>query len=82
MKQPIRIDHISGSSVRHLTHGVGATIPPPQRASVASEAIHTLPAPNIYAALSTRPVGLTQAEAAERLQHYGRNVIREIKGTR
>jgi magnesium-transporting ATPase (P-type) len=81
MKKPIPIDVISRSRVARQTHRVGAALSPPQRAGAASEAIHTLPTPDVYAALSTRPAGLTQAEAAERLQRYGRNVIREIKGT-
>src|SRR4029079_3902044 len=35
----------------------------------------------VYTTLETRPHGLTQAEAAERLQRYGPNLIQEIKGT-
>jgi P-type Ca2+ transporter type 2C len=46
----------------------------------AAEAIHRLPIPEVYEALGTRPSGLTQAEAQERLQRYGPNAIREIKG--
>ncbi len=45
-----------------------------------TESIHRLPIPEVYAALGTKPSGLTQAEAQERLQRYGRNAIREIKG--
>jgi len=30
--------------------------------------------------MGTRPQGLTQAEATERLQRFGRNVIRKVKG--
>jgi potassium/sodium efflux P-type ATPase len=44
------------------------------------EPIHTIPIPAVYNALKTRPQGLTQAEAEERLQRYGRNIIREVKG--
>jgi magnesium-transporting ATPase (P-type) len=40
-----------------------------------------LPVAAVYAALATQPDGLTQAEAAERLERNGRNAIREIKGT-
>jgi len=42
--------------------------------------IHTLPISAVYRAMGTRLQGLTQAEATERLQRFGRNVIREIKG--
>lgn len=42
--------------------------------------IHTLPIPKVYRAMGTRPQGLTQAEATERLQRFGRNVIRKVKG--
>ena len=45
-----------------------------------AESIHRLPIPEVYVALGTRPSGLAQAEAQERLQRYGRNAIREIKG--
>lgn len=44
------------------------------------ESIHTLPIPEVYRALGTQPQGLTQAEAEERLERFGRNAIREIKG--
>ncbi|MBC7232251.1 MAG: cation-transporting P-type ATPase [Chloroflexi bacterium] len=39
--------------------------------------IQTLPVDQVYQALGTRPGGLTKAEAAERLQRFGRNAIRE-----
>jgi Ca2+-transporting ATPase len=42
--------------------------------------IHTLPISKVYRAMGTRPQGLTQAEATERLQRFGRNVIRKVKG--
>ncbi|MEA4889760.1 MAG: cation-transporting P-type ATPase [Clostridiaceae bacterium] len=42
--------------------------------------IHELSITEAYAALGTRPEGLTQEEAAERLQQYGKNTIQEIKG--
>jgi magnesium-transporting ATPase (P-type) len=44
-------------------------------------AVATLPIAEVYQALDTRPGGLTQAEAAARLQRYGPNAIREVKGT-
>jgi magnesium-transporting ATPase (P-type) len=42
--------------------------------------IHTLPIKEVYLALNTRPQGLIQIEAEERLKTHGRNVLREIKG--
>jgi Ca2+-transporting ATPase len=42
--------------------------------------IHTVSTAEVYQALATRPEGLTQTEAEERLEHFGRNVIREVKG--
>lgn len=56
-------------------------LPGGERAPAHQPAIHRLPVAAVYAALATQPYGLTQTEAAERLQRYGRNVIREIKGT-
>lgn len=47
---------------------------------VRDDAIHTLPVNQVYAALSTRTLGLTSAEAAARLAQFGPNAIREIKG--
>jgi Ca2+-transporting ATPase len=44
------------------------------------DSIHRLPIPQVYAALGTRPSGLSEAEAQERLQRFGPNAIREIKG--
>ena len=44
------------------------------------EQIHTLTTAAVFTALETRPGGLTQAEAAARLQQFGPNVIREAKG--
>ena len=46
----------------------------------AAETIHTLPAADVYALLNTRSQGLTQAEADERLNRYGRNTLQEVKG--
>ena len=43
-----------------------------------SKAIEILPVAEIYAALATQPGGLTQNEAAVRLQRYGRNTISEV----
>ncbi len=45
-----------------------------------SAAIETIPAPEVYAALGARPGGLSREEAAKRLERYGPNNIREIKG--
>jgi len=42
--------------------------------------IHALPSSKVYRAMGTRPQGLTNAEAEERLRRYGRNAITEIKG--
>ena len=42
--------------------------------------IHTLPSSKVYQAMGTRPQGLANAEAEERLRRYGRNAITEIKG--
>jgi len=44
------------------------------------EKIQTLPIPEVYSALGTRPQGLTQSEATTRLQQFGRNALQEIKG--
>jgi P-type Ca2+ transporter type 2C len=43
--------------------------------------VATLPTVAVYQMLESQPGGLTQAEAATRLQRYGPNAIREIKGT-
>ena len=40
-----------------------------------TDSIHKLPIREVYGVLATRPQGLTQAEAAERLQQFGSNVI-------
>jgi magnesium-transporting ATPase (P-type) len=45
-----------------------------------SGSIHTFLIPKVYEALNTRLQGLTEAEAQERLEHFGRNAIREVKG--
>jgi magnesium-transporting ATPase (P-type) len=42
--------------------------------------IGQLPVPAVYAALSTKPEGLSPAETERRLSLYGRNEIRRIKG--
>jgi hypothetical protein len=44
------------------------------------DSIHRLPIPQVYAALGTGLSGLNEAEAQERLQRFGLNAIREIKG--
>ena len=43
--------------------------------------IEALPLTDIYTALGTQPQGLTHAEAAARLQHYGRNTIHTVETT-
>ena len=43
--------------------------------------LEALPLTDIYTALETQPQGLTHAEAAARLQHYGRNTIRTVATT-
>ncbi|HEY7493077.1 MAG TPA: HAD-IC family P-type ATPase, partial [Candidatus Tectomicrobia bacterium] len=55
----------------------------PERSSIAllQCPIEALPLADIYAALGTQPQGLTHAEAAARLQHYGRNTIRPVETT-
>jgi Ca2+-transporting ATPase len=42
--------------------------------------IQALPAAEAYQALATRPEGLTQSEAEQRLRRFGRNEISEVKG--
>jgi magnesium-transporting ATPase (P-type) len=42
--------------------------------------IHTFPVSAVYLILSSRPEGLTQPETRERLDRFGYNVIREVKG--
>ena len=42
--------------------------------------VHAIPISEVYGALATRPQGLTQAEANERLQRFGRNVIHKVRG--
>ena len=44
--------------------------------------IKTLSQPEVYNALGTRSEGLSQEEAQERLSHYGKNVISEVKKKR
>ncbi|NLG49613.1 MAG: cation-transporting P-type ATPase [Chloroflexi bacterium] len=51
-----------------------ATTEPP------SSDVAALPAEQVYAALDSRPDGLTQAEAEQRLERYGRNMLREVQG--
>ncbi len=45
-----------------------------------TDSIHKLPIREVYGVLATRPQGLTQAEAEERLRRFGGNVIQKIKG--
>ncbi len=42
--------------------------------------IHRLSVEEVYKALKTSPLGLTQSEAEMRLEKYGTNTIQEIKG--
>jgi Ca2+-transporting ATPase len=42
--------------------------------------IQALPAAEVYGVLETRPEGLTQTQADERLRRFGRNEISEVKG--
>src|SRR5688572_20778253 len=82
MKQPPRISEAARSPVARISRWPAATASPPEiKRTSAHEAIHALAVPVVYAALETRPHGLTQAEAAERLQRCGPNLIQEIKGT-
>lgn len=46
-----------------------------------STPIETLPISAVYAAVATRPQGLTKAEAEARLLQYGRNALRETSST-
>jgi P-type Ca2+ transporter type 2C len=43
--------------------------------------IEALPLLDVYVALGTQPQGLTHAEAATRLQHYGHNTISTVETT-
>lgn len=45
---------------------------------MSSTAIETLPIAAVYAAVASRPQGLTHAEANERLRQYGRNTLQEV----
>ena len=47
----------------------------------AAAGVPALPAADVWAALETRPAGLTEAEAAARLRRHGANAIREARGT-
>jgi Ca2+-transporting ATPase len=50
----------------------------PDTAQLAS--IHTISVPKAFSVLNSGPEGLSQDEAKKRLQHYGQNIITEIKG--
>lgn len=52
---------------------------PPREGSAAL--IHEARIEDVYAALETRPAGLSQAEAAQRLLRFGPNTIREVRRT-
>jgi Ca2+-transporting ATPase len=45
-----------------------------------STSIHTWSIPEVYERLGTQPEGLTRVEAEQRLQRFGLNLIREVKG--
>lgn len=45
-----------------------------------NQAIHSVPVPDVFRILSSRPGGITASEAEERLAVHGSNVIREIRG--
>jgi len=60
--------------------GRGSKRRPDASAEVEEIASHQLTAEELYAALGTGPSGLTSEEAAKRLEQYGPNEIREIKG--
>src|SRR5712691_3624658 len=53
-----------------------STMPEQPNAETLPCPIEALPLADIYVALGTQPEGLTHAEAATRLQHYGRTSIR------
>jgi Ca2+-transporting ATPase len=42
--------------------------------------IYALPVDAVYSTLATRPEGLHQSEAEQRLREYGPNILREVKG--
>jgi magnesium-transporting ATPase (P-type) len=46
----------------------------------ACQHIQSLPIIEVYNTLATEPQGLSQAEAEGRLEHFGHNVIRKVKG--
>src|SRR5437016_5907075 len=56
-------------------------MPEQLRAETLTCPIEALPRIDVYVALGTQPLGLTQAEAAARLQHYGRNTIQTVETT-
>jgi P-type Ca2+ transporter type 2C len=58
---------------------LGSTAPSP--VSSHRKPIHTVPVSTVYELLDSRPQGLTQAEAAARLQCYGRNTIHTVAAT-
>ena len=53
----------------------------PNASGTSATAIAALSTTAVYQALDTQPEGLRQSEAASRLQHFGPNTIREVKGT-
>ena len=82
MNQPLRTEEsVHSPAARRAQRRAAAAMPRSTGRPPAREPIHALPAPVVYATLESRPHGLTQAEAAERLLRYGPNLIKEIKGT-
>ncbi len=67
-------------AARRSQRRAAAATPRSRRRPLAREPIHALPPLVVYATLETRPLGLTQAEATERLQRCGPNLIQAIKG--
>jgi P-type Ca2+ transporter type 2C len=50
---------------------------PEPKTTSGPQGLHALAVPDVYRALQSCPQGLTQDEAAQRLLHYGPNVLRE-----
>jgi len=55
--------------------------PEPALPAAVDRPVHTLPASAVYAALSTQPAGLSQAQVDERRQVFGANAIKELPRT-
>jgi Ca2+-transporting ATPase len=59
---------------------VAETVSTPATDTASLNQIPTLPVEEVYRVLQSRPEGLTQAEAEERLRRYGPNILRKVKG--